>query len=247
MNKRFRRKKKGSKISIIIFIIIVGIFCSYMLISVFSNKVSDIFMSYAESETTKLMTLVINKSVTKQMANSFDDKLLFDIVKDAAGNIKLIDFNSLEVNKTLNMITNLVALNLKMIEEGNIEMVDIFDNSEYDVSKLKKGIIYEIPMGAVTKSSLIANLGPKIPVRMHIIGDVVSDLETNVKEYGINNALIEIGVSVSVNSLVNLPFVSKKITVSTVIPLSLKLIQGNIPSYYYSYGIKNDPNLALTN
>ena len=107
MNKRFRRKKKGSKISIIIFIIIVGIFCSYMLISVFSNKVSDIFMSYAESETTKLMTLVINKSVTKQMANSFDDKLLFDIVKDAAGNIKLIDFNSLEVNKTLNMITNL--------------------------------------------------------------------------------------------------------------------------------------------
>ena len=218
-----------------------------MLISVFSNKVSDIFMSYAESETTKLMTLVINKSVTKQMANSFDDKLLFDIVKDAAGNIKLIDFNSLEVNKTLNMITNLVALNLKMIEEGNIEMVDIFDNSEYDVSKLKKGIIYEIPMGAVTKSSLIANLGPKIPVRMHIIGDVVSDLETNVKEYGINNALIEIGVSVSVNSLVNLPFVSKKITVSTVIPLSLKLIQGNIPSYYYSYGIKNDPNLALPN
>ena len=170
MNKRFRRKKKGSKISIIIFIIIVGIFCSYMLISVFSNKVSDIFMSYAESETTKLMTLVINKSVTKQMANSFDDKLLFDIVKDAAGNIKLIDFNSLEVNKTLNMITNLVALNLKMIEEGNIEMVDIFDNSEYDVSKLKKGVIYEIPMGAVTKSSLIANLGPKIPVRMHIIG-----------------------------------------------------------------------------
>lgn len=218
-----------------------------MLISVFSNKVSDIFMSYAESETTKLMTLVINKSVTKQMANSFDDKLLFDIVKDDTGNIKLIDFNSLEVNKTLNMITNLVALNLKMIEEGNIEMVDIFDNSEYDVSKLKKGIIYEIPMGAVTKSSLIANLGPKIPVRMHIIGDVVSDLETNVKEYGINNALIEIGVSVSVNSLVNLPFVSKKITVSTVIPLSLKLIQGNIPSYYYSYGIKNNPNLALSN
>ena len=218
-----------------------------MLISVFSNKVSDIFMSYAESETTKLMTLVINKSVTKQMANSFDDKLLFDIVKDAAGNIKLIDFNSLEVNKTLNMITNLVALNLKMIEEGNIEMVDIFDNSEYDVSKLKKGVIYEIPMGAVTKSSLIANLGPKIPVRMHIIGDVVSNLETNVKEYGINNALIEIGVSVSVNSLVNLPFVSKKITVSTVIPLSLKLIQGNIPSYYYSYGIKNNPNLALSN
>ena len=153
----------------------------------------------------------------------------------------------MEVNKTLNMITNLVALNLKMIEEGNIEMVDIFDNSEYDVSKLKKGIIYEIPMGAVTKSSLIANLGPKIPVRMHIIGDVVSNLETNVKEYGINNALIEIGVSVSVNSLVNLPFVSKKITVSTVIPLSLKLIQGNIPSYYYSYGIKNDPNLALPN
>ena len=99
MNKRFRRKKKGSRISIIIFIIVVGIFCSYMLISVFSNKVSDIFMSYAESETTKLMTLVINKSVTKQMANSFDDKLLFDIVKDAAGNIKLIDlFGSLGIS-----------------------------------------------------------------------------------------------------------------------------------------------------
>ena len=203
-------------------------------------------MVYAESEVTNLMTLIINKSVSMQLEGSFDEDVLFDIVRDSDGNVNLIDFNSLEVNKVLKSVIDCVALNLKLVEDGRFLETNIFNDEKVDRDNLSRGIIYEIPIGAVTKSSLLANMGPKIPVKMHIIGDVVANVATSVKEYGINNVLLQIGIYVEASGMVNLPFVSKKIMVNTTIPLSLKLIQGRIPNYYLN-GINSSSNLAFLN
>lgn len=246
MIKGIKKRKKSNKISVIIFIIVVGIFCSYMLIKYFSNKIGEVLMVYAESEVTNLMTLIINKSVSMQLEGSFDEDVLFDIVRDSDGNVNLIDFNSLEVNKVLRSVIDCVALNLKLVEDGRFLETNIFNDEKVDRDNLSRGIIYEIPIGAVTKSSLLANMGPKIPVKMHIIGDVVANVATSVKEYGINNALLQIGIYVEASGMVNLPFVSKKIMVNTTIPLSLKLIQGRIPNYYLN-GINSSSNLAFLN
>lgn len=246
MIKGIKKRKKSNKISVIIFIIVVGIFCSYMLIKYFSNKIGEVLMVYAESEVTNLMTLIINKSVSMQLEGSFDEDVLFDIVRDSDGNVNLIDFNSLEVNKVLKSVIDCVALNLKLVEDGRFLETNIFNDEKVDRDNLSRGIIYEIPIGAVTKSSLLANMGPKIPVKMHIIGDVVANVATSVKEYGINNVLLQIGIYVEASGMVNLPFVSKKIMVNTTIPLSLKLIQGRIPNYYLN-GINSSSNLAFLN
>lgn len=246
MIKGIKKRKKSNKISVIIFIIVVGIFCSYMLIKYFSNKIGEVLMVYAESEVTNLMTLIINKSVSMQLEGSFDEDVLFDIVRDSDGNVNLIDFNSLEVNKVLKSVIDCVALNLKLVEDGRFLETNIFNDEKVDRDNLSRGIIYEIPIGAVTKSSLLANMGPKIPVKMHIIGDVVANVATSVKEYGINNVLLQIGIYVEASGMVDLPFVSKKIMVNTTIPLSLKLIQGRIPNYYLN-GINSSSNLAFLN
>lgn len=238
------RNKKHNKISIIIFIILIGIFCSYLLIKTFNNKIIPFYMSYAEAETRKLMTLIINKGVTKQIAEDMDIDSIFNIVKNEKGDIQLIEFNSVNVTKILNKITSYVQLNLKSVEEGDIDNLDLVDNVliEYDKSKLRNGIIYEIPILASSKNIFLSNIGPKIPVKLSIIGDVTSNITTSVKEYGINNALIEVGVVINATSMINLPFISKKVTVTNNIPISLKVIQGNIPSYYLN-GFRNNSNL----
>lgn len=93
-------------------------------------------------------------------------------------------------------------------------------------------------------STLLSNIGPKIPIKFSLIGDVTTNLKTDVKEYGINNALLNVSIEIIVNFRVSLPFTSDKITINNVFPISMKVIQGSIPSYYSggfenSYGLIN--------
>lgn len=247
MNKlKLKKKKKKHIFTKITIVLLLVIFASISLIKYFSNKSSPILFSYAESETRKLTTLIINKAVTKQIASdnmNTDD--LFEIVKNNDNDIQLITFNSINVTKMLNAITSLVQLNLKAIEEGNIDLMELPEDtlSSYPEDKLKQGIIYEIPMGVITNNSFLSNLGPKIPVKLHLIGDVVTGVNSKVSEYGINNALLEVGIDVTVTSRINLPFISKEVKVSTTVPVVMKIIQGNIPNMYLD-SIKNSSNIV---
>ena len=168
-------------------------------------------MNYAEMELKKFSTLVINKAISKQLSDDMDITELFLITKDSTGEIKTIDFNPLIVNKLLTLITNTVQLNLKKIEEGNVEELNIPDSVtiDYDEAKLKKGIIFEIPSGIVFNNAMLSNIGPKIPVKLNLVGDIVSNVNTRVTNYGINNALIEVSINMSVTEQVILPFASK--------------------------------------
>ena len=88
----------------------------------------------------------------------------------------------------------------------------------------------------------MSNIGPKIPIKLNLIGDVISNIETKVTNYGINNALLEIGVYVEVSSKINLPFISKTVKVSNVIPISMKVIEGKVPQMYLN-GYTTNSNL----
>ena len=239
------KKRKNSKLGLITILIFLSLIVSFFFIIYLSKKINPIFMSYAESETRKLMTLVINKSLTKELTLKDEIDNIYHITKSNNEDIQIIDFDSKEVTKFLNNITNLIQNNLKAIEEGNIDLIDLEENTldKYDKDLLKKGIIYEIPILAATNSSLLSNIGPRIPVRFYLIGDVTSNVETEVKEYGINNALVKLSIRINVSGRVNLPFVSENVTVDMVIPVSMKIIQGKIPEFYLD-GFKSTSNLV---
>ena len=91
-------------------------------------------------------------------------------------------------------------------------------------------------MGVICGDSMLPNIGPKIKVRLNILGDIVSNVETEVKPYGINNAYIEMRIYLEVTARIVLPFVTEKIVISNVIPISMNVVQGTVPDgYIYSY------------
>ena len=170
-------------------------------------------MPIAESLTRKYMTEVINSS-TKNVDMRSD---LFTIQRDEDNEIKMINYNSYEATQLINKITS------------NIE--DSFNQIENN----KKGyIVSEIPLGIIFKNGMLRNFGPKIKVRIDTIGNVISQLETAVKPYGINNALVEVRVKLKADARVILPLTSKEITVTNVIPLSINIVNGSIPEAYIS-------------
>ena len=239
---KLKKKRKFDKINTIIIVIILLFLSIIMALGYLNNKLSPTLLDFAELETSKLANLIINRAVTKQIANGIDIDKLFSMVQNNAGEIQTIDFNPTIVNKVLNMTTNAVHTSLKAVEQGNIDMIELPDDIliEYDKKKLKRGIVFEIPLGAVTGNAFLSNLGPKVPVKLNLIGSVASNINTKISQYGINNALIEVFVKIEVTEKVNLPLSSKSITVSSDIPIAMKIVQGKIPEYYSSNGLSQN-------
>ena len=141
----------------------------------------------------------------------------------------MVTYNSFEVTKLINQVTSNIENMIKDIEMGKIDYYGNVDGTE-------GGVISEIPFGVIFGNSLLSNIGPKIKLRLEILGDVTSNIETEVKPYGINNAYVEMRISLTVTARIVLPFVSEKIVISNVIPISMNIVQGSVPDgYIYSY------------
>lgn len=228
---KYHKKRKLSNYLVLIFIIIIlSLISTYYIIKYFSNAIKDNALVYGEAEARKFITMIINSAVNEDSKKKINIDNLMDITKNSNDEIQLITYDSNNVLTILNNITDNIQKKLSLVEEGKLDSVDL--PVYYDKDKLKKGVIYEIPVGLITNNIFLSNLGAKIPVRYKMIGDVCSNISTTVSSYGINNALVEVDVYVEVSMIVNLPFITERITISNKIPLSLKIIQGVVPSYY---------------
>ena len=209
--RKYKKKTIGSHLTREIVIVVLGIIMSFLIINYFSQKFNDVILPIAEAKTRKYITETINNAADKIM---FDNDL-FTIEKSNDNEIKMITYNSYEATQLINEITHNIENDLDMLEN---------DREMY--------IVGEIPLGIIYNNAILRNLGPRIKVRIDIVGDVLSELETEVKPYGINNALVEVRVKLYANARVILPLVSKDISITNVIPISINIVNGSIPEAY---------------
>ncbi|MDD2377371.1 MAG: sporulation protein YunB [Bacilli bacterium] len=233
-NKKSKGINKVLLVLVLIFMMIIIVF-NYI-----NRMVSPVLLSYGEIESKKIASLIISRAVNYEASESLDVDKLFVVHKNEDGEISTIDFDPVIVNKFLQNAINTIQVNLKHLENGNIDKINLGQDVllNYDRENLKKGVFFEIPMGVVFNNSLLANLGPKVPVRFRLIGDIIANIESKVTNYGINNALIEVIVKLVLSEKVILPIISNTITVSINIPIGLKIIQGTVPNYYFN-GLNN--------
>ena len=243
-SKYYKISKKEIILRKFLIILTLVVFFSFLLIHLFSTKATPILLKHAELEAKKLATVIINRAISNQIATEINLDELIITTKNDVGEIQTIDFNPYIVNKVLNAITNSVQLNLKWLQEGKINLIELPDGVtvDYNSTKLKEGIIYEIPIGLVTQNSFLSNLGPKIPVKLNLVGSVQCNVNTKVNEYGINNAMVEISIRVKVSEKIILPFASKLSEIETDIPVAIKIINGKVPNYY-SNGLNKNSDI----
>lgn len=206
-----------------IFLVVISLIVSFIVIDYFDDRANEILFPMAESQTRKVIAMIINKSCTN--VNIGDN--LYVINKDSNNEIKMITYNSFEVTKLINQVTTNIENMISDIENGKMDYYGNTLNKE-------NGVIAEIPFGVIFGNSLLANVGPKIKLRLNLLGDIISNIETEIKPYGINNAYVEVRIHLTVTARIVLPFVSEKVVISNVIPLSMNIVQGNIPEAYIS-------------
>ena len=89
-----------------------------------------------------------------------------------------------------------------------------------------------MPLGLVTDSPFLVNLGPKIPVTIRFIDSVFTNVRTRLTNYGINNAMIEVYLSISISYEVLLPVTKEEHQKNYELLIDSKLIQGQVPEWY---------------
>lgn len=181
-----------------------------LLLYLYSRKILPLLIKVSNIESKRIAINIISNDISSDIIKVLEENDLFIIEKDINGNIELIDYNTKTVNKILLIASNQVSKN--------------FNNL-----KLKKdGIVMRIPMGALTNNIFLENLGPKVPIKLELNGNALTSLDTNVKEYGLNSALIEVFINIEANIDVIVPFKTSEIKVINKIPISIKVVKGNV-------------------
>ncbi len=173
---------------------------------------TPLLIRYSKIKSKRIAIDIVSKNVSSDVVKILAKEDLFLVERDNLGNIETVDYNSKVVNEILSETSKRVVKNFEKLESIN------------------DGVIMKIPVGIISNNVFIQSLGPKIPVKIILDGNVLTSLDTKVKEYGINSALIEVSVKIEANIEVIIPFKTTEIKVINNVPISLKIAKGNVSS-----------------
>ena len=183
---------------------------SILLIYYLSNKVMPTVLITSKNIVKETGMNIISENVSDRIITILDKEELFKIERDINGNIESIDYNTKVVNEILKEVSIISYNNFKKYE------------------KEKDGIVTYVPLFSGSKNIFFSNLGPKVPIKLILDGNVITSLQTNVKEYGYNSALIEISVRIEANTEVILPFKTTNEKIVNIVPISIKIVEGDV-------------------
>ena len=205
--KSYKKRHMGTYVFREIIIIFIGLMMAIWIINYYYRGFNKTFMAVASVKTKSYISRMINEATDDI---KFDTSL-FVIDRNINNEIKMVSYDSYEATKLTNQITS------------NIQKM--LDNNE-DI------IIGEIPVGVVFKNNLLRNMGPRIKIKIEILGNAITELNTEVKPYGINNALIQVNVKIIANARVVLPLDSEEVEIENIVPISINIINGKVPEAY---------------
>ncbi|MBD1381418.1 sporulation protein YunB [Metabacillus arenae] len=189
-------------------------------------------LEIANLETQKIATSAINYAVADTIERTNMNELI-DINYNNKGDVKTIGFNPKVYNTIHSSAVASVQEYLKRMETDSLSELDLPENIDVG-PELENGIVYSIPLGRATNNVLLAQLGPKVPVKLSAIGDVDVDLQEKYENVGINNTWIRVSMNLIVDVNVIIPFATDTDTVKTSIPLGMMYVPGDVPQFYNS-------------
>lgn len=232
MNKnKFKSKFYINTSDKVLILIIAIILLTYIFIKIFTAKSEKLLFNYANNKSIQITSILINKALFEVTYNN-DYTSFMNISRDTS-DVLDVSLNNKKANELLYLVNENIFNNLHLIENGKY--------SDLNIEYLEKSnLIFNVPIGVIYDIPILVDIGPKIPFKLDIIGNTNNTIYTNIKDYGINNSIIEIILKINLNIQIILPFTTKSVEINKDIPLDTKIIEGKVPTYYG--GINNKSN-----
>ncbi|MFD1039649.1 sporulation protein YunB [Virgibacillus byunsanensis] len=231
-------------VTMIVFAVLV-----FISIEIIDKGITPPLMDIAEEKTIEFATRTINAAVQSTENINFEDLIEIRSMDDN-GNVSTLGWKSASVNRALRIATHRAEYFLYGMNKG-----ETIDTDDPDLEPIEYGdtaneladkdpTVAEIPIGQATGNTVLANLGPKVPVHFEIVGSIESDVVHEVKEFGINAALVEIYIPVTVNVQIVIPFSTSTAKVSTKVFIDSRVIMGDVPEFY-NRGGGEGPSISI--
>ncbi|HSO57189.1 MAG TPA: sporulation protein YunB [Paenisporosarcina sp.] len=231
VNKKTIYWKSKNIIPLLFVFVVISVGLMFYLVNV---RLTPIYLQYAEVQSVKIASLVVSKAINSRTADVMDVNDIIEEIPSDQTNRVTTKFNTEIITRVQADTITLVQTHLEQAEEGNLDNLPYLDDIEYDPNAMEDngGIVFFVPLGQATNIPLLGNLGPKIPIRFHVIGNVQSDIVYGFREFGINNAMVEVSIVLKVNVQVIVPLATKTTTIEQKIPVALGVISGPVPQIY---------------
>nr|WP_255437627.1 sporulation protein YunB [Thalassobacillus sp. CUG 92003] len=246
--KRKVKPPSAGKVFVVTFILFA--FFTLMSLWLINRGITPTLVEIAETKTQQFARYAINEAVSKRIAEDLQFTDLVTMEKDEEGHITYMGWNSVVVNRVLRNTTYRVQNYLKRMELGEFPgpetpLDEPIEEELLEREDISPVTLIEIPIGQATNNTILANLGPKVPVQLQVIGDVQSNVESTITEYGINGALFELMIHIEVNVRIVIPFSTNTTMVTADIPIDQSTIMGEVPNFYNGLSDSESPSFSL--
>lgn len=218
LNKSNSSNSKKRKVLKIGCVLIIALVTAYYMI----QAINPIINKACEAEAQAIATVISNDEATAVMKD-YEYEDLVTITRDKDQNITGIKTNVIPINE--------------IISEIPVRIQEDFENS--------KNNKIEISLGSLLGSKWLSGFGPKIPIQLSIVGDVLTDFKSEFTSVGINQTLHRLYLEVKCEVSILTPFdtIDKEITNQVI--LAENVIVGKIPNTYYNLEGLNSNQDAL--
>ncbi|MDX8044734.1 sporulation protein YunB [Gracilibacillus sp. S3-1-1] len=254
--RRHKKRRMGSPpvnqlIFISFFIFIVVMIVSILIVN---EGIKPVLMNYAKVRVEQIANQAMGIAVSKKLSDDLEAGDLIQVQYDEEGRVTNYIFNAVVENRVQRNVQYRVENFLKLLEKGErpetgvpLEVELELDPSEQELldDVREKGLLVEVPIGQALGIPVLANLGPKVPVNMEVIGSVATEITSEIVETGINGAYIHVNVHIAVEMMVVIPFASEPARVVQDIPVTKVFYPGEVPYYYNDGGEGTDLSIPI--
>lgn len=224
--RKLRVRKNIKKSKVILLAVTLVFFFTGLIFSVYSKHASEKIVDIANLKLKEYMEGYLSSDIGYDILNGKELDDILVVTKNDNGEILYIDYNLDKAYKVLDIVTTKLNDLITDLEKGN----NSFNNK--DVISGKEGIALKLPLFVSSKNVLIANLGPKIYVPVNFVGSILTNIRSNIVDYGLNNALAELYVTIKLTSNLMLPMDEEKVELEYDVLIASKIINGRVPEVY---------------
>lgn len=221
-------KKRLNKLLFFVFLVL---FLTILNICYINKKIKNVVKTYVDVEVERLTNNIVSTQLHEVILEN--DKINLIVDRNSDGTVEKISYDTYQLNNIKNIVTKKISNYLIKLNDGKVD--DYFIPERIRKSRFKKyknGIICDISIDSIYNSILFANVGPTIPMKIVFNEQLNSDIDIDIKEYGINNMMVEVYLVVTIKEQIIMPLTSKRKEIIIREPLSIDIIQGKIPDYY---------------
>ena len=232
MKKQWIRSKKDIfALTTVIFIVITIASIVYV-----NNQIKPILLEIAETRNEQYANMAMGIAIGKKINEDLELGELITFQYDQNGRVVSYQVNAALETRIQRNIQFRVEQFLHLVEQGVIpdesNLIELgLSQSEINQIRQQANLI-EIPIGQALGVPLLANLGPRIPVNLEVIGFVNTEVETLITGMKINSVHIEPVVHINVEIKTIIPFGSKTAIIDQTIPIGSGGYSGDVPMYY---------------